>query len=215
MSTATTLTAAFQTYWDDMQRCQQAKAYWSLLHVTACLPDICAALQSANGEATRQRYADWCDKYLPNANLSGAERYIMRCKILHQGRASTDKPGRYTGFAFGQPAASGAADHMRVDGSILHLDVGELARETQHGVEAWIRWLEANPSSPEAINVQKNLPSLVRVTLSDFPTRSTSGSAIRVTKDWKLTTTSQTSTCAGLRADGRAEVIMEDCHRPK
>jgi hypothetical protein len=157
------LTPAFQPYWDDMERCRQAKAYWSLLHVTACLPDICAALESDDGEAKRARYIDWCDRYVPNPLLSGDERYRMRCKILHQGRSSTEKPGRYTGFSFGQPSDSGYVDHMRVDVGVLHVDVGELACETVQGVMRWIEWLEKHANSREALNVETNLRSLVRV----------------------------------------------------
>ena len=154
---------AFQTYWDDMDKCRQAKAYWTLLHVTICLPDICAALQSADGQARSDTYIRWCDQYFSEPRLTGSERYRMRCKVLHQGRATTDQPGRYTGFAFGQPATSGAIDHMRSDGQTLHLDVGELATETRGAVERWIKDLEARPSSVEAANVAKNLQSLVRV----------------------------------------------------
>ena len=79
---------AFSAYWQDMDRCRNARAFWSLLHVTICLPDICAALQSENGETKGARYISWCDKYLLNPMLSGSERYQMRCKVLHQGRAS-------------------------------------------------------------------------------------------------------------------------------
>ena len=155
---------AFQTYWDDMDKCRQAKAYWALLHITICLPDICGALQSADGEAhLPDTYTRWCDQYFNEPCLTGRERYRMRCKVLHQGRAKTDQPGRYTGFAFGQPAASWAIDHMRVDGQTLHLDVGESATETRCAVERWIKDLEAHPSSVEAANVAKNLQSLVRV----------------------------------------------------
>lgn len=169
MLTQGQLAKAFQPYWDDMGRCRQVRAYWSLLHVAVCLPDICSALESVDGQATRQRYSNWCDKHLIYPQLSGAERYRMRCKVLHQGRAATNHPGRYTGFAFGQPLDTGAVDHMRVEAGTLHLDVGELARETQVGVESWIRQLEANPRAPEAVNVEKNLPSLVRVTRSNVP----------------------------------------------
>lgn len=56
------LDQAFQTYWDDIGRCRQAKAYWSLLHVTICLPAICAALQAINGEAGKKLYIAWCDQ---------------------------------------------------------------------------------------------------------------------------------------------------------
>jgi hypothetical protein len=53
---------------------------------------------------------------------------------------------------------------MRVDAHTLHLDVGELATETRGAVEGWIRALEARPTSVEAVNVARNLLSLVRVT---------------------------------------------------
>src|SRR2546428_896437 len=94
------LDKAFQIYWDEMDRCRKHKAYWALLHDTVCLPDICAALQSANGEATGPRYAGWCDQYLVDPIISGAERWEMRCKVLHVGRASISKSKRYDGFSF-------------------------------------------------------------------------------------------------------------------
>ncbi len=157
------LANAFQLYWDDMEKCRQAKAFWSLLHVTVCLPDICAALESADGKATGDRYIAWCDKHLAQPKLTGAERRTLRNKVLHQGRAATDKPGRYTRFAFGQPSDAGEVDHMRVVSGTLHLDVGELARETWKGVQAWISEIRANPRSVEAKNAKENLPKLVRV----------------------------------------------------
>src|SRR2546428_8678746 len=107
---------AFQTYWSDMERCRKGRAYWSLLHVTVCLPDICAALQSSDARTSGRRYIDWCDRHLADAALSGEERYWMRCKVLHEGRASTGNPGRYSGFAFTQPAPNGQVDHRRVEG---------------------------------------------------------------------------------------------------
>jgi len=158
------LDEVFQTYWGDMEKCRQAKAYWSLLHVTICLPHICVALQSEDGEAKKKMYIAWCDRYFSNPYLTGSERYRMRCKVLHQGRAKTNQLGRYRAFTFGQSAQSGAVDHMRVDGYTLHIDVGELATETRGAVEGWIRELEARPTSVEALNVSRNLPLLVTVT---------------------------------------------------
>jgi hypothetical protein len=157
------LTGAFQTYWDDMERCRQAKAYWSLLHVAVCIPDICCALQSADGETRRKRYIKWCNRWLNNPRLNGAERYRMRCKLLHQGRASRDKRGRYAGFSFGQPSGDGVVDHMRPERRVLHLDVDELFKETKDGVERWIKSLEANPLGRKARDVEKHLKFLVKV----------------------------------------------------
>jgi hypothetical protein len=171
------LVSAFDTYWSDMDRCGRAGAYWSLLHVTVCLPDICAALESNSGEATGPQYIAWCDRYLVDTLLSGAERYRMRCKVLHQGRATTDQPGgRYVGFSFGQPSATGEVDHRRVDGDALNLDVGMLADEMKVGVNRWIQSLETNPSGGEARNAVRNLPSLVQVRQRSFPSPINTGS---------------------------------------
>jgi hypothetical protein len=161
---------AFAIYWEDVERCRAGRAYWSLLHVTICLPDICAALQADDGETSRTLYVGWCEDNLSDPMLSGDERYRMRCRVLHQGRASTGQAGRYTGFSFAQPASTGQVDHKRVEGKTLVLDVGQLSQEVRSGVEQWIRRVEAKPTSREAININKNLPSLVRVRQFIIPT---------------------------------------------
>lgn len=158
------LDLAFRTYWNDMDSCIQAKAYWSLLHVTVCLPDICAALQSAKGESSKKMYIVWCEQYFNDKRLSGDERYLMRCKLLHQGRAKANQKGRYGEFAFGQPdQQTGYTDHMRVCDNTLHVDVGELATETKDAVEKWIKERKTSPKAVESVNVVKNLPLLVSV----------------------------------------------------
>jgi hypothetical protein len=157
------LNLAFQTYWDDMVRCRSGGAYWSLLHVTLCIPDICAALGSQNGETTGKLYRKWCGRFLPDQLISSDERYWMRCTVLHQGRAVTNGSPRYSGFAFTQPSTGGAILHRQVLGTLLHLDVGELARETQDAVKRWIVELEQKSQSLETINVGRNLTSLVSV----------------------------------------------------
>jgi len=170
------LQTALNTYWDEMTRCRSAGAYWALLHVTVCLPDICAALQAPNGETSPKRYVKWCNKHLQNTFLSGAERYRMRCKVLHQGRATTDQPaGRYVGFSFGQPSSTGQVDHLRVDAGCLNIDVGCLGDETKSGVLQWARSLEANPGCPEARHAFKNLSSLVQVKQCSFPVPAPNG----------------------------------------
>jgi hypothetical protein len=157
------LKTRFAVYWHEMERCRKAAAYWAPLHVAVCLPDICAALQSSNGRATGDRYKKWCNRFASDPLLTGGERWDMRCKVLHQGRAKVGKRGRYSEYTFSQPAATGERDHKRIERSTLHLDVGELARETSEAVEKWIEWIEANPRSPQARAVEKNLPSLVTV----------------------------------------------------
>jgi hypothetical protein len=157
------LEEVFALYWQDMERCRRAGAFWSLLHVTVCLPDICAAVQSDNGETSGGLYAAWCDNYLPDPILTGVERYRMRCRVLHQGRASLGRAGRYTGFSFGEPGPNGEVDHRRLRGRTLVLDVNSLSLEVTSGVKAWITQLETHPTSSESVNAAAHLPSLVRV----------------------------------------------------
>lgn len=163
------LGAAFGIYWEEMERCRKGKAYWALLHVTVCLPDICAALQSSNGGTNGHLYATWADLYLPDPWLTGAERWSMRCKVLHEGRARLGPHGRYSGFSFAQPAITGQVDHKRLAGKTLVLDVGMLAQEVKAGVERWITHLETNPASIQARNAERHLESLVRVRQFPLP----------------------------------------------
>ena len=169
MLTSRLLDPAFRIYWDEMDLCRPVRAYWALLHVTVCLPDICAALQSADSETKGGLYVAWCDQYLVDPVLSGSERWQMRCKVLHQGRASIAAQGRYDGFSFVQPAANGQVDHKRLEGTTLVLDVGMLAGEMRAGVEQWIKHLEMHPSSVEAANAQRNLASLIQVRQFPLP----------------------------------------------
>jgi hypothetical protein len=107
--------------------------------------------------------------YLPRLKLSGSERYRMRCKVLHQGRASIDTPGRYDGFSFAQPTLAGQVDHLRVENRTLIVDVGKLAEEYRSGVERWIRNLETNPGGFEACKAEKHISSLIQVRQIPIP----------------------------------------------
>lgn len=163
---------AFRLYWDEMFLCESSKAYWALLHVAVCLPDICSALQSETGKTTGALYEAWCDQNLKEPVLTGAELYRMRCKVLHQGRASLDKAGRYSGFSFGQPSPNGQVEHGRVVGSVLYIDVGLLAAKLRTAVDAWAARLESAPHSRPAVNAHRNLKSLVRVERFSMPPQS-------------------------------------------
>ena len=160
---------AFNISWDDMDKCEKKKAYWALLHVTVCLPAICAALQSTDGESTGQRYKEWCDKYLTNPLISSFERYQMRCKVLHQGTASIDGSRRYKGFSFSSPAANDQTYHEIVEEQTLVLDYGSLSSEVRKGVEQWISYIYSNANSPESVNVINNLPSLIQTRIAKMP----------------------------------------------
>ena len=55
-ATVARLESAFHVYFDEIERCRRAEAYWALLYVLVSLPDICGALESENGWATEKKY---------------------------------------------------------------------------------------------------------------------------------------------------------------
>lgn len=62
--------------------------YYVALLTALALPDMCGALESEDGIATRARYADWFDRHVAPAYggfLDGESAYKFRCSLLHQG----------------------------------------------------------------------------------------------------------------------------------
>ncbi len=154
---------AFKTYFEEMDRCVTAKCYWALLHMVVVMPDICAALESDDGEADDGRYRNWCKRYLSTRKfLSPDDWHEIRCALLHQGR-TVPKRGRYGSYSFVQPAPSGDVVHNWVaDDRNITLDVGEMAREMKAAIRSWFIDLQ-DPTKKSALdNVRKHLPWLAR-----------------------------------------------------
>jgi hypothetical protein len=158
------LEAAFTTYFEEMARCEQSKCYWALLHMLVALPDICAALQSASGDAgDGGPYRAWCKDNFAGSYLSPDDRYGIRCALLHQGR-TTAPGGRYLSYSFVQPSASGSVVHNWVtpgDRNIT-LDVGEMARDTKAAMRSWFQRLQLPGNKARLTYVERHLPHLAR-----------------------------------------------------
>ena len=73
MRTLQQLRNDFALYIEEIERCENAKCYWALLHVLLALPDVCASLEADPAAASTKvgdRYVDW---YV-NLNKLGAGR---------------------------------------------------------------------------------------------------------------------------------------------
>ena len=72
--------------------------YYVALFSALALPDICAALESNDGQASKDKFIAWFDAHVTpryNGFLDGETCYNFRCSMLHQG--STQHPrGRYS-----------------------------------------------------------------------------------------------------------------------
>jgi hypothetical protein len=169
MPTVNELEKAFAVYFDEIDRCRQAGAYWALLHVVVALPDICGALESDNGWATGEKHIEWCARYWRPGDgcLSPDDYRDIRNIVLHQGRSVT-KQGRF--YKFTRPTALGVFHRnssCTSSGDVVVLDVGELAAELVDGIRAWFRDLQTDGA--RRANVAKNLPKLVIVETREVP----------------------------------------------
>ncbi|MCQ2010531.1 hypothetical protein NOM01_10940 [Sporolactobacillus sp. STSJ-5] len=78
--------------------------YHMALGLTLCIPDMCAALQSENGQTTGKKYRNWYrENFTDDQNLLSAEDcYSFRCSFLHQG-TTQENGSRYARIVFAEP----------------------------------------------------------------------------------------------------------------
>ena len=131
--------------------------YVGLLSALA-LPDICSALESADGQASKQKYVAWFNAHVApryGGFLEGETCYYFRCSMLHQG--STQHPkGRYSRIIFVEPGSSGGILHNNILYDALNIDVRIFCEDLCGTAERWWQVTSGQPS------VQKNLPLFVR-----------------------------------------------------
>jgi hypothetical protein len=171
MRTVQQLRNDFALYIGEIDRCEQAKCYWALLHVLLALPDVCASLETdpANPTPVGDRYVDWCDSHLPkNPAVCGADRYQMRNALLHAGSSTAQNRGKahhtaYPHFSFVDPESFNVSVHDTTDPSrsILNVHVAAMAAETRQALETWFNALQADPTRMS--RVERNVGRLSRL----------------------------------------------------
>jgi hypothetical protein len=129
-------------------RCALTLKLWMVSLATALtLPDICAALGSADGTTSKARYIEWFDRWVAlkySARFNGTECYSYRCRLLHQGISGatpsrTPKAGeassRYERIIFVDPSSS--SYHSISDRRALILDIPQFVGDIISSVESW------------------------------------------------------------------------------
>ena len=149
------LAQAFSVYYAEMDRCEQAGAYWALLHLVLVLPDICASLESGNDAKVGERYAKWCGEHFQtNADLTPVDRYQIRNAVLHEGSTLPNK-SQYSSISFVEPRAADHEVHQNVttnaDGKNLTLDVKQLSDETRTAMGHWFEALQHDEKRNELV----------------------------------------------------------------
>lgn len=138
--------------------------YQVALSSALSIPDVCAALESSNGETSRKLYIEW---YLKNvippkfADLTAEECYEFRCKALHQASShSKITNGRYHQIIF--YAAKPGENVPRISGKVIHPPTGEyklIDLDIFIGavLEAAIKWWTAHQNTAIVVHNSKQL----------------------------------------------------------
>ncbi|MGO9831641.1 MAG: hypothetical protein ACLPJH_15995 [Myxococcaceae bacterium] len=117
----------------------RARVYLPALFITLTLPDICAAIDSDNGVATKERYKAWVDTYLPG--YGGAELWKLRCRLLHQGTAILrNEPVRYVFIQPGGASVHGITIVPNFGPRVATIDIQKFVADVSQAVRCWLAW---------------------------------------------------------------------------
>lgn len=143
---------------EQVREANKAGIYYVALLSALALPDICGALESDDGQASKKKFISWFDDHvapLYNGFLDGETCYYFRCSMLHQG--STQHPrGRYSRIIFVEPGNTGMVMHNNIMNDALNIDVRIFCEDI---CDASVRWWNSVSENP---NVQANLSRFVR-----------------------------------------------------
>jgi hypothetical protein len=143
---------------EDIEFSVQHRRWLLALAGALALPDICAAMQSQNGQTTGSKYKNWVRTHLADTypRLDPDEMYRMRCSLLHQGTSSTIK---YSRIIFLGPDSNlwihnGLIEHG--DQSVLVLDLPTFCSDVIAAVNAW------REAVKETANYRRNIDTMMR-----------------------------------------------------
>jgi len=143
---------------EQVRLANRAGIYYVALFSALALPDICAALESTNGQASKSKFIAWFDTHVAprySGFLDGETCYYFRCSMLHQG--STQHPhGRYSRIIFVEPGNSGMILHNNIVNDALNIDVRIFCEDICTASEKW--WNSVSASR----QVQANFSRFVR-----------------------------------------------------
>lgn len=141
---------------DQIRAASDSGLYYVALFAALMVPDICGALESSDGQASRPKYIAWFDRHVaPKYRfLKGQDAYYFRCSMLHQG-ATQHPQSSFKRILFIEPGATTNIWHDNILNDALNIDVQIFVQDL---VDAALQWLPAAEKTPE---FQAKRPRLV------------------------------------------------------
>ena len=145
------------TITDEIERAITAQLYYLGVFFALSLPDVCAALESADGTTSGRKYQAWCDAwFLPSYPvLTSQDLYSMRCGMVHQGRLGHPNM-QYARVLFTVPNVARNVFHCNILNDALNLDATVFCRDMIQAVNQWYAAKQDEPS------VVANMPRLIQ-----------------------------------------------------
>ncbi|WP_342985745.1 hypothetical protein [[Clostridium] symbiosum] len=148
----------------EIEKALENELYFIALQTTLSLPDICGALQSEDGKASKIKYICWYNKYVKNSKvlISAEECYNFRCSCLHQGTSQHPKSS-YTRIIFLYPNKD-ITMHNNILGDSLNIDLIIFCKSIINAVRKW------GTEIYNDTNYLKNYERLIRIYPNGIPT---------------------------------------------
>jgi len=134
---------------DEIKEACRLRLYYLAIMLCLALPDICAALESSNGETSEKKYRAWVQQWLSHKYgeyFTPQDMYRLRCGVLHQGRMG------HPGLHYGRVAfATQGLFHQNFlpspkNPEILNLSAGWFCKDVVESVEAWYEAKKNDPT---------------------------------------------------------------------
>ena len=122
----------------------KANLYYLSLFAALAVPDICGAIGSDSGLASRDKYIGWFNKYVAckyRGFLTAEDCYLFRCSLLHQGSSQNPRSG-YSRGIFVEPFATTNVFHCNVMNDALNIDVRIFCNDIIDGANVWLQEYE-------------------------------------------------------------------------
>jgi len=147
-----------ETITSEIMNCLRNKQWYAGLVLTLLLPDICAALESKDGNTRPDRYKAWFNAWVgkkyPDILSAAEQMYYLRCGVAHQGKF--EHPAMQYERIFFTLRPNGMFFHCNVFKNALNLDITLFCKDVIDSVDEWFAAKKADPC------VQKNLANLVQ-----------------------------------------------------
>ncbi len=142
---------------DELDKAIDARLFYVALILALTIPDICSALESENGRASRQLYEAWANRWflVDYDFVTSNDLYSLRCGVVHQGRFGHPNM-QYQRIVFTLPDGRGNVFHQNIINDALNLDAEQFCKDMGDSAYSWWMTYRQNPL------VQNNLSRLVQ-----------------------------------------------------